>query len=77
MGAKIEIEKGKAVITGVNKLKGAKVFACDLRAGAALITAGLNAEGRTEIYNSEMISRGYEDIINKLKKLGAKIKEEI
>ena len=77
MDAKIEIEKCKAIITGVNKLKGAKVFACDLRAGAALITAGLNAEGRTEIYNSEMISRGYEDIINKLKKLGAKIKEEI
>lgn len=74
MGAKIQIEEGKATINGCKTLKGAKVLASDLRAGAALITAGLVAEGITEISNAELIDRGYENIVGKLNKLGAEIK---
>jgi len=54
-------------------LSGAHVYSTDLRAGAALIIAGIMAEGTTEIYNLEHIDRGYENIEDKLKKVGAKI----
>lgn len=60
-------------VTGPVKLKGAKVQAQDVRSGAALIIAGLAAEGKTEISDIEHIERGYEDIVGRLQKLGAKI----
>lgn len=73
MGADIHIDKHTAVINGGIPLKGAEVFATDLRAGAALILAGLVAEGQTLIGNIYHIERGYADIIDQLKGLGAKI----
>ncbi len=73
MGADIKIEGNSAIIKGKNKLAGAPVSATDLRAGAALILAGLIADGETEITNIHHIQRGYAGIINKLKNVGAKI----
>lgn len=73
MGAKIKVEGRVAVIEGVSKLSGAPVYATDLRAGAAMVVAGLVAEGRTEISNIGHIDRGYERLEDKLNKLGAKI----
>ncbi len=60
-------------IYGKTKLTGCDVVASDLRAGASLLIAGLIAEGTTTIDNIEFILRGYEDVIEKLKKIGAKI----
>lgn len=74
MGAKIETSDRVAVVKGVPKLSGASVRATDLRAGAALIVAGLMAEGTTEIYNLKYIDRGYDHIEAKLRSLGADIK---
>jgi UDP-N-acetylglucosamine 1-carboxyvinyltransferase len=74
MGAKIKIEDRVAIIDGVDKLTGAPVTATDLRAGAALVVAGLMAEGVTEINNVKYIDRGYENIDKKLISLGADIK---
>lgn len=73
MGAKIKTEGRTAVIKGNNELTGTTVKATDLRAGAALLIAGLTARGSTKILNSEHIDRGYENIVNKLKGLGATI----
>lgn len=73
MGADIEYDKMKATITGPTKLNGCEVEATDLRAGAALIIAGLLANGTTKISNIEYILRGYEDIVSKLKDVGADI----
>ncbi len=73
MGAEIHIDKHTAVVHGGAPLKGADVYATDLRAGAALILAGLVAEGQTRIGNIYHIERGYADIIQQLKGLGAKI----
>ncbi|MDO5018022.1 MAG: UDP-N-acetylglucosamine 1-carboxyvinyltransferase [Lagierella massiliensis] len=73
MGAIIATDAREARIAGVPKLKGAQVNATDLRAGAALILAGLAAEGKTYISQVQHIYRGYDDIVGKLKKLGAKI----
>ena len=73
MGAKITIEGKTAVIKGVRKLYGAKVVSTDLRGGAALVTAGLAARGRTVVTNIEYILRGYEKLDEKLRKLGANI----
>ena len=75
MGANIQVDGKVAVITGVEKLKGAPVMATDLRAGAALILAALAADGVTYIENIKYIERGYEDIVEKLKALGAKIEK--
>ncbi|MBP1927047.1 UDP-N-acetylglucosamine 1-carboxyvinyltransferase [Sedimentibacter acidaminivorans] len=80
MGANIDFTKKHAKIEGTNKLMGTVVQATDLRAGAALIIAGLVAEGLTEITDIYHIDRGYEHIENKFMNLGAKIrrvKEEI
>ncbi|MBE6872507.1 MAG: UDP-N-acetylglucosamine 1-carboxyvinyltransferase [Ruminococcus albus] len=78
MGADISIEGGKvAIIQGVDHLSGAPVQATDLRAGAALVIAGLAADGITEIGNIHFIQRGYERIDEKLQKLGADIKRVI
>ncbi|MCG0275440.1 MAG: UDP-N-acetylglucosamine 1-carboxyvinyltransferase [Thermosediminibacteraceae bacterium] len=74
MGAKIRIEGRSAIIEGVEKLYGAPVKATDLRAGAALILAGLAAEGTTEVMNAHHVDRGYERIVEKLQGLGAKIR---
>lgn len=73
MGALIVTEGKEARIAGVPKLKGAEVKATDLRAGAALVTLGLVAEGVTAVGNIYHIDRGYHDLVGKLKKLGANI----
>ncbi|AUW96166.1 UDP-N-acetylglucosamine 1-carboxyvinyltransferase [Streptococcus pluranimalium] len=73
MGAKISVLGDQVVYDGPNQLTGAEVRATDLRAGAALVTAGLMAKGRTEISNIEFILRGYSNIIEKLRALGADI----
>ncbi|NLD45768.1 MAG: UDP-N-acetylglucosamine 1-carboxyvinyltransferase [Clostridiaceae bacterium] len=73
MGALIKVEGRIAVIEGVQKLSGAPVKAMDLRAGAAMVIAGLVAEGETEVYNISYVDRGYENFENKLQSLGAKI----
>ena len=64
---------GIATIIGPTELKGSSVVATDLRAGAAMVAAGLKAEGKTTITNVEHILRGYEQIIEKLTNVGAKI----
>ena len=73
MGADIVIKNQTATIIGPTKLKGSEVVATDLRAGAAMVTAGLIASGKTRITNVEHILRGYENIIEKLSNVGAKI----
>ena len=73
MGARVRIYEQTAVIEGVPQLHGAAVEATDLRAGAALVIAGLMAQGTTEIYNTHFIDRGYEHLEEKLNSLGAKI----
>ena len=73
MGAKIEIDKHSAIVHGVPRLHGASVRATDLRAGAAMIIAGLMAEGKTTISDVFHIERGYENICQKLAGAGAKI----
>ena len=73
MGAKITAQGKTAFFEGVKKLTGAPVYSTDLRAGAALVIAGTVAEGETEIYNLQHIDRGYENIEEKFRKIGAKI----
>ena len=73
MGADIQIDGKTAIVTGKEKLRGATVCAHDLRAGAALIIAGLAAEGTTKVENIHFIERGYENIIEKFQNLGANI----
>ncbi|WP_027098996.1 UDP-N-acetylglucosamine 1-carboxyvinyltransferase [Clostridium paraputrificum] len=73
MGANIKVEGRVALIDGVEKLTGAVVVATDLRAGAAMVVAGLMAEGETEITNIEHIDRGYPHIEEKFRSLGADI----
>jgi len=74
MGANVNIEGHSAVVKGVQRLTGAPVKATDLRAGAALIIAGLVAEGNTEIGCTYHIYRGYEDIVEKFNSIGADIR---
>ena len=74
MGAHIQVDGKVAVIEGVDHLTGAPVHACDLRAGAAMIIAGLAAQGTTEIDGVYHIERGYETIVEKLASLGANIR---
>jgi len=73
MGADIKVEGRVAIIKGSKRWEGACVEATDLRAGAALILAGLYARGETQIYQIEHIDRGYEKIHQKLKNIGADI----
>ena len=73
MGADIQINGKTAIVTGQEKLYGAQVYAHDLRAGAALIIAGLAAEGMTKVENIHFVERGYENIVEKLIGLGANI----
>lgn len=74
MGAKIKVDGKVAIINGVENLNAAPVKATDLRAGAAMVLAGLAASGRTEIENVEFIDRGYDNIVEKLSKVGADIR---
>jgi len=76
MGARVQILDQTAIIEGVSELYGAPVTATDLRAGAALVVAGLMAKGTTEIYEPGFIERGYEHIEEKLRSLGADIRRE-
>jgi UDP-N-acetylglucosamine 1-carboxyvinyltransferase len=73
MGADIKQEGRTAVINGVPNLTGAQTTAYDLRAGAALVCAGLVAEGQSEISDIEHIERGYENMVDKLRSLGAQV----
>jgi len=73
MGADIVVSGQTAVVRGVERLTGAQVVAPDLRAGAALVLAGLMAEGETEVTGLEHIDRGYECLVDKLKALGAEV----
>ena len=73
MGARIQVDGKVAVIEGVDHLTGAPIHACDLRAGAAMVIAGLAAQGVTEIDGIHHIERGYETIVEKLANLGADI----
>lgn len=74
MGAKIEVNGKTATINGREKLKGSTVIARDLRAGAALVIAGLVADGTTRVENIHYIERGYENLVEKLTALGANIR---
>ena len=73
MGAHIDIDNRQAIVEGMPTLHGAVVNATDLRAGAALVCAGLAAEGTTEVGRLHHIDRGYDDLVGKLKRLGADI----
>jgi UDP-N-acetylglucosamine 1-carboxyvinyltransferase len=73
LGANVSLEGASAIVKGVEKLSGAPVMASDLRASAALVIAGLVAEGETEVGRIYHVDRGYEKIDEKLRKLGAKI----
>lgn len=74
MGAQITAQGKSAIFEGVGGLSGATVYSTDLRAGAALIIAGIIAQGTTEIYNLDHIDRGYENIEEKFRNIGANIK---
>jgi UDP-N-acetylglucosamine 1-carboxyvinyltransferase len=73
MGADIRTESQHAVIRGVAELSGCPVLAPDIRAGAALVLAGLRADGFTVVGDAQHIDRGYEDLVGKLSNLGAVI----
>lgn len=73
MGADITIEDHHAIVRGVDHLQGAPVSSTDLRAGAALVLAGIDAEGETSVHKIGHIDRGYEDYVLKLAKLGASV----
>ena len=75
MGANIKVEGNTAIVEGVNKFTGASITAPDLRAGAALVLAGLAADGITLIDDIIYIERGYEDFPQKLESLGAQIEK--
>lgn len=77
MGAQITAQGKSAIFEGVASLQGASVYSTDLRAGAALIVAGVAANGTTEVYNLEHIDRGYENIEEKFRNLGADIQRVI
>lgn len=76
MGADILVNGKTAIVTGKSKLQGATVCAYDLRAGAALVIAGLAADGTTHVENIHFIERGYENLVEKLTALGALIRRD-
>ena len=76
MGADIRTEGHHAVIRGRERLSGAPVRSHDIRAGAALVVAGLAADGQTEVFDPHHIDRGYDDLVGKLAGLGADISRE-
>ena len=77
MGADISIEDHHAIVRGVGRLQGAPVSSTDLRAGAALVLAGIDAEGETRVHEIRHIDRGYEDYVGKLASLGADVRREL
>ena len=74
MGAQIQVDGNLAIIEGVERLTGAQLEACDLRAGAAMLIAALAAHGISEITNVQYIERGYEDVIGKIRALGGELR---
>jgi len=76
MGAEIKINGNSAIVKGIKQLKGAQVMATDLRASASLVVAGLAAKGATEISRIYHLERGYEDMVGKLRALGARVHKE-
>ena len=74
MGAQIQVNGNLAIIEGVERLTGAQLEACDLRAGAAMLIAALAAQGISEISNVQYIERGYEDVIGKIRGIGGSIR---
>lgn len=76
MGADIRVDGGRAVVNGLGKLMGAPVMATDLRASASLVIAGLAAEGTTEISRVYHLDRGYDNLVGKLRGVGAEIRRE-
>ena len=74
MGAHIQVDGKVAVIEGIDHFDGAPIQACDLRAGAAMVIVALAAHGTTEVSCVNYIERGYENIVGKLRALGANIK---
>ncbi len=71
MGAKVQVDGKVAIVEGINSLSGARLQACDLRAGAAMVIAALTANGTTNIRDIHHIERGYEDLVEKFRGLGA------
>ena len=76
MGASISVKDRNAHVKGINALKGANIYASDLRAGASLIVAGLAASGTTNVHNIHFIDRGYEYLDTKLRAIGAEIERK-
>jgi UDP-N-acetylglucosamine 1-carboxyvinyltransferase len=77
MGAKIKTEGHHAIVRGVPRLSGARVAAPDIRAGAALVLAGLVADGVTDVSGAQHIDRGYENLDGRLRSLGADIERVV
>jgi UDP-N-acetylglucosamine 1-carboxyvinyltransferase len=77
MAANIEQDGNTAIVTGVERLSGASVKATDLRAGAAMVIAGLMADGYTTIENLHHLDRGYEGLIGKIRQLGGTIERRM
>jgi UDP-N-acetylglucosamine 1-carboxyvinyltransferase len=77
MGADIVLDDHHAIVRGADRIQGADVEATDLRAGAALVLAGLAAEGTTYVHNIKHIDRGYEDYVGKLASLGANVERAV
>ena len=73
MGAKMDVDGKICVVEGISAFMGARVRACDLRAGVAMVIAGLAAEGITEVFDIEHIERGYENLVEKLQAIGGRI----
>ena len=74
MGAQVQVNGNLAIIEGVERLTGAQLEACDLRAGAAMLIAALAAHGISEITNVQYIERGYEDVTGKIRGVGGSIR---
>ena len=74
LGANVQVDGQVAVVDGVDRLHGGVLRSVDLRAGAAMVIAGLRADGISEIEDIRHIERGYEDIVSKLRDLGADIR---
>ena len=76
MGANIRVDGHHLVIDGVDRLEGAPVQAVDIRAGAALVVAGLGADGETVIHDAHHVDRGYASLVEQLARLGADISRD-
>jgi UDP-N-acetylglucosamine 1-carboxyvinyltransferase len=76
MGANIKIDGHSAIVKGLSKLSGARVMATDLRASASLVVAALAAEGETHLSRVYHLDRGYDDLVGKLSRVGAKVRRE-